>query len=477
MSHAFGAETVGLFQICLSVLFLLLALTAGGIPTVLSRKIAECEVNRDFKKQNRYVAASLILGSVLSAIVIAACYLGKNLLYKIFSDDRCVPLFLIMLPAIFTSTFYGVIRAWFWGKKKFTAFSFTELLDEVFKIAFTACFAGGLIAEIAGAKGIAIAFTVADAACVLILIVLFFINKGKFAKPEGFLELTKASTPLAALRIITGLMASLTAIIVPAQLALSMSQEEATAMYGRIAGMALPLLMAPSTIIGSLAVVLIPEMAGANAKGDSDTLRSKMDGSIIFAFFVSSLFMVLFVPLGKEIGKLFFGDETAGQYVSYCALLMYPIGLNQVTSPIVNSIGKEHKTLLHYLAGLVLLIPCILFLPRYIGAYAIAVGNGLCFLICAILNIVVLKKHLKGKNRFALKSFLSVLFAVPSLLLTYFIKGILSHYLSTVFVIIFAGGAGAVSYLLITDVFNLISFRAFFAKSKKKKKRLKGALV
>ncbi|MDR2635183.1 MAG: oligosaccharide flippase family protein, partial [Clostridiales bacterium] len=41
MSRTFGAETVGLYQIGMSVLSLLFAFTASGISPILSRRVAE----------------------------------------------------------------------------------------------------------------------------------------------------------------------------------------------------------------------------------------------------------------------------------------------------------------------------------------------------------------------------------------------------------------------------------------------------
>ena len=215
MSRALGAEVVGLYQIALSVLLMLFTITAGA-PTVLSRKIAESSGN--LKKQNSLLTASVIMGLGISAAICALFYGLGTRISPLFSNPDCLPIFFIMLPTILTSTLYASLRSWFWGRKKFLAFSSTELIDEIVKIALSIAFTGGLISRLNGAQNIALAMTISDLACVLILLVLFFATGGRITKPSGFKELTLKTIPLSATRIITSLGASLTALILPKML-------------------------------------------------------------------------------------------------------------------------------------------------------------------------------------------------------------------------------------------------------------------
>ncbi|HKL93945.1 MAG TPA: oligosaccharide flippase family protein [Clostridia bacterium] len=464
ISRALGAEIVGLYQICISVLILLLSLTAGGLPNVLSRKIAEAEVKGNYKRQNSLMAQSLLIGLTASAIVIIVLYSLGDKLSIIFADDRCVDMFLIMLPAVLTSTLYALIRSWFWGRKKFLAFSFTEFLDSIFKIAFSAFFISGIISSISGAIGISIAFILADVLCVLILFILYFANGGRLAKPTGFLELEKSAIPITTTHIAGSAVNSLTAIVIPAQLVLiGMTTPQATAEYGRLAGMALPLLMAPSSLIGSLAVVLTPEIASYATQGDNKALLNKLESSLAFCVFITSMFLAVYAPLGKNLGVLFFGDEMAGVYVSQCCLLILPIGINQVASTVVNSLGMENKCLLHFLIGIAILLPCIFFLPRVIGIYAMPVGSMLSNSVLTILNMRSLRKKLGQPIHTWKKSLLLLLFALPSAALTYFLQGILTHFLPTVLVIILAGGAGVGIFVTLSSVFKVVQIGSFIA--------------
>ncbi len=460
MSRALGAEVVGLYQIALSVVLMLLTITSGA-PTVLSRKIAELGATGDLKKQNSLTTASLILGLVVSAVLCGVLYACKSKLGFLFADERCLPLFLIMLPTVITSTLYASFRSWFWGRKNFLAFSSTELLDEIVKIILAVVFATGIVSAITNAEGIAIALMLADCVCVLVLALIFFVSGGRFAKPHGFKELVSRTIPLSATRMITSLTASLTALVIPQMLAQNgMSTALATAEYGRVAGMAFPLIMAPITLVASLSVVLIPDVAELKAKGEMQTVRKKLSSAINFAVLVSSLFFVLYLPLGRHLGVLLFGDEKAGEFVSYCSLLLYPISIAQATTPMLNSLGKEKHTFFISLFGALLIVPCTFFLPKYIGAYAMAVGSGACFLLVSICNLALLKKEV-GAFVDAKRTLQTVGFSIPLAVLGLLTERLIRPFTGTVGTLVIMGVYILFFLFIFVTAFNVVDVKGY----------------
>lgn len=440
MSRALGAEVVGLYQIAMSVIMLLFTLTSGA-PTVLSRKVAEAASTNDRKRQNAYITASLIMGLAISAALCGLLFGLRSHLGFLFSDERCLPIFLIMLPTLITSTLYASFRSWFWGRKNFLAFSSTELLDEIVKIILSVVFAGGLVSFISGAQGIALAMTISDLLCVLILTLLFFLSGGRFTKPQGFKELITRTVPLSATRIFTSLAASLTAIVIPQMLVKNgMTVAAATAEYGRVAGMALPLIMAPVMFVSSLSVVLIPDVAELKTKGNMEAVRVKLSSAMTFSILIASIFFVIYLPLGKQIGTMFFGDTHAGTLVSNCAAMLFPISIAQVTTPMLNSLGKERATFVISLLGTLITVPCIFLLPAVTGVYAMAIASTLCFSLISILNIIVLKKEV-GKfvdgKKFAKTLGFSIPLAVLGLLSSRLLSTITNNIVTTIVLIVF----------------------------------------
>lgn len=459
MSRALGAEIVGVYQIAQSVIFMLFTLTAGA-PTVLSRKVAESIAKGDMKRANSLACASIIIGLSTALVLVVLFVLLRSKLGVIFSNPACIPIFLILLPTLVTSTVYATLRSWFWGRKNFVAFSSTELLDEVTKLILSVVFAGGLIATINRAHGIALAMTLSDVLCCLVLLVLFFIAGGRVAKPKGFKELLSSMLPLSATRILTSVALSLTALIIPKLLTGSgLTIADATAEYGRVSGMALPLIMAPITLVSSLSVVLIPDVAGLRAQGKIEELKSKLSTTVIFALIVASVFFALYLPLGEQLGTLLFKDADAGRYVSYCSALLFPVALAQATTPMLNSLGKEKFTLIGTVAGGIVMLPLIL-LTKVIGTYAMALASGTGFLITTILNVIVLRREI-GDFADVKKCATLILLTLPLAVTGFFANRLLGAVVGDVTSIVVISVYTLFFAFLLTNAFNIVDVVGF----------------
>lgn len=458
MSRSLGAEIVGVYQIALSIILLLFSLTAGA-PTVLSRKVAGASGDR--RKQNGYLSATLLVGLSVGVVLVILFLACHNSLGALFADDRCVPLFLIMLPTLLTSTLYGALRSWFWGQKKFLAFSSTELLEEIVKIVVATVLAGGVVSSITGGMAVAIAFTVSDLVCVLVLLAMFFAKGGRFAGPIDTKEIFHSTLPLSTMRILTSLSATLTALVIPERLVASgMTLAFATAEYGRIAGMAFPLIVAPSTVVASLAVVLIPDVASLKQQGDVASIKAKFKGSLIFSSIVAGLFFILYLPFGERLGLLFFGDKHAGEFISYCSPMVFPIAIGGGVTPMLNSLGLEKRTFVNYVLGAVFMLPSMFLLPQFIGVYAVAVGMGVALTVTAVLNLVTLKKHLKGLDGVK-KSLTTLAFSAPLGVIALFTLRILERYVGYWFSMVVTGFYAIFFFVICISAFDIVDVKGY----------------
>ena len=395
LSRTIGAENLGIYQIALSIFFLFCTLTAG-LPLTVSRKTAELSVTNYKDGQKSLLSSALLVGLSLSVAVITALYLLSSHLTFLFSDERCLPLFLILLPCCISTAVYGIIRGWFWGNKNFIVFSLTEFFECIVRISLGVLLVSGVISGAGGAYGTALSFTIADVLCTVVLCILFAVYGGKLGKPNKVKEVVKTATPLTAVRLYNSLINSLIAIIVPARLiACGMDSNIAITEFGRAMGMAIPLLMSPSTLTGAIATVLVPELATLKASNNGVELKQKAEYSIIASVLCAYLFVIIFLPLGKEIGILFYNDETAGNYVSYASILMIPMSISGITATMLDSLGMEIKTMRNFVAGSVVMLLILFFTPSFLGVYSIAMGLGVSYLTSSVLNLVCLKKELK----------------------------------------------------------------------------------
>ena len=168
------------------------------------------------------------------------------------------------------------------------------------------------------------------------------------------------------------------------------------------------------------------------------------------------------MPLGKELGSFFFGDEVAGAFVSFAAVLVFPLALNQVTTPVLNSLGMEKATFASCVAGLACTLPCIFFLPSVIGIYAVAVASGAAFAVTSLINCIALRKKL-GKIGGTGKTAAVCLFSFPLALLGFFSERLLAPLVGATGTLVILAVVLAGLFALFVAVFGIVDIKAFFA--------------
>ena len=414
LSRKLGAEILGLYQICASVFMLFACICTSGLPVTLSRITAESDTVGDNKRQFGALTTCLFAGVLITLVMISGILIFPQALDLIFKDERCKKLFLIMLPMLLTACLYAILRGWFWGKKYFGIYSLSELADEILKIVFAILFLEGGVLAIQKEYAYALAMLVGDIIVVAIIIIMYIAKKGKLAKPTLGKEIVKSAAPLTVTRIVGSLMSTFMSLTLPSLLVtkLGMSQSMATADFGRASGMVMPLIFTPTSIIGSLSVVLIPEIASVKAGKGVKSLSGSLGNAILFGCLVSCVFFTVFSGAGNQLGDILYDDPLSGDYLSFAAIIMIPMCLNNLVVSMLNSMGKEFNTFISHVIGCVVLMIILLATPTLLGVKAYFVSLGAMHTTALAINLIVLNKNVKISSKVALKSGICLIFSL-----------------------------------------------------------------
>ena len=401
ISRELGAEVMGLYQICFSVFSLFAAVAVSGIPVTISRITAETQALGDIKGQRAATTTALLISLMISMAVTTVFYSFPALASLFFTDERCTRLFLIILPTMLTSSIYAVIRSHFWGKQNYFVYSMAEAADEIIKVAACTLFIFLMHNVISTEYSLAYAMLVSDCIVAALLIVVFFKSGGRLAYPTMGRQVVKSAAPLTITRLCGSMMGMFVSLALPAVLvgAYGLTNAEATAEYGRASGMVMPLLLAPSSVVGSLSVVMIPEIAARNA-GGGNNLTSAIDRSTDFTCAVACAAFIAFAACGREIGSLLYADEKVGEQLSFAAFIVLPLSLNAITSTSLNSLGKENRTFISSVIGYVFLAAGILILPRYMGIYGYYTSFFVFHCVTLLCNYLQLNRVLPRKKSY-----------------------------------------------------------------------------
>ena len=466
LSRNLGSEGMGLYQVALSVVGLIMTLTSSGIPITVSRIMTKHSAENHDELSFGTVTAGILLSLVLSLPVVLIIYFVPSISGLIFTDERCYILLKIILPGIVITSVYSVIRGYFWGKKYFLSYSLIEFTEELIMLVAGVILINSATSADGGIRGAGNAVLISYVFSFVTAIILYFIRGGKIKSPKSELKpLISSATPITAMRTATSLINTLIAIILPMRLVLGgMSQSLAMSSYGELSGMSIPLIYIPSTLIGSIALVLVPELSDNYYRHSTITLKNNMEKGVKSSVFISALIVPVFLSVGKELGVLVYDNINAGVYVQRASIIMLPMSISMISTSMLNSLNLEKKTLAYYSVGAVFLIASIYFLPKYLGVYALVVGLFISYVITATCNLLLIKKTCKRPPEYSFFIIASIFLIVPSALFGHLLKGILLNYLPVYLTVIICAFAVVIFIYLLFKIFNLFSLKEAFEK-------------
>ena len=403
LSHAFGEENVGLYQLVFPVYALCISLSTSGIQTALSRMVAgKVSLGRQNEaKSILYTALSLTLLLSFTEVI----FVQQNALFiaeTFLGDARCQELLVIISYALPCAAVHSCICGYSFGLQKASLPAISQLIEQTLRILFVICLfffmkQSGRVPSIQ----IAAAWIVVGEFASALFSSRFLSKQGSSSQrpvlpslTKNLRELLSLSIPLTANRTAVTLLQSVEAASIPACLKLSgMSTSEALSMYGVLTGMALPCILFPSAITSSVGTVLMPAVSGAQASKNRESiarLLKKAVGSCLILGLSSCLFFLIF---GNFIGTILFHSSSAGKFIITLAWICPFMYTNTALMSAINGLGKTAFTFLINLIGLLVRIAGVfLAIPRF-GIQGYLWGLLISQLIVSALAFLVLLKQ------------------------------------------------------------------------------------
>lgn len=473
LSRTLGSEGLGVYQVALTVFAVFLTVSSSGLPVTLSRTISKHRANGFKTREHAATSAAVLISLGCSVPVTILLFLLRGQFSTLFSDPRCADLFYIILPGLTFTSVYAVIRGSFWGNKRFLAYSLVELCEEMLRICVGVILLVFVQTSLGTVNRAAFAVLVSYLFSFALALGYYFFKGGKFASPKGELRpLLSASMPVTAMRTSSSLMSSLISVLFPLRLqGAGFSSAYAMSEYGVVYGMVMPVMAIPCAFIGSIALVLVPELSEHFYKGKLREVSAITERAISVTLLIAGLLLPFYLVCGEDVGVFLYSDVQSGQMIAAGALMLLPMSLTLICTSMLNSMGCEKHTLGIFLAGSAAMLACTVVLPRYLGGGALLAGMACDSCITALLSLLLLRKK-TGRLRMGAYCLRLAAAVIPSVALgalahAFFVRflGYFPAFALTMLVI----GAGE---LLFFGLLRLIDVRAIlrrvFAKKSKK---------
>lgn len=431
LSRTLGSEGMGLYQLALSIFAVLITAASSGIPITVSRLITKHRAEKNKNAEQSTITAAIVSTLVFSVPVFIILFFGHKWFDFLFSDARCMSIFLILLPSLTFNSIYSVIRGVFWGNKQFMPYCVIDLIEEIVMIVAGVLLVTNMTSVLDGAQRAAFAIIISYLFSFSISFVYFFVKGGRLKNPRSqFRPLLHSALPITGMRTSNSLINSVISLLLPARLiAAGFTSQQAMSELGVAMGMSMPILSIPATLIGSLSLVIVPELAENFYNSRHAKLRDNIEKALKVTVLIAAILIPFLFVTGEDMGIFLFSDAKSGEIIRNASFVLLPMSFTMITTSILNSLGYEKYTCIYFFVSAAASLLCTYFLPSVIGVYALFVGMAASGIISSALNLILIIKKCKEKVHFLKHTLLTLAGILPIILLGVLLRNLLVNYL------------------------------------------------
>ncbi|WP_276352789.1 stage V sporulation protein B [Cohnella caldifontis] len=403
-----GAEGVGLIQLVYPFMIVILTVIAGGLPLAVAKLVAEADSRGDAAAVKRIVRGAMTISLTAGLTAAAVCLgLASWISTAVMTDPRVHAAFLAMIPVLPLVAVSSVWRGYFQGKQNMIPSAFSSTTETVVRIALSLLLAAlflpyGLEAAAGGAM---LGTAAGEAAGLLVLWIqasrdakIGTEDERKFPDPPQPLPpgrrpvyrlLFGIAVPVTGSRLIGSLSYLLESILTARSLAAAgLPAAAATAQYGALQGMVIPLLLLPSALTYSLAVSLVPSLSEAAARQDWTTIHKRLHQSMRLAVVTGAPFVVLMTLLAGPLSTLLYGDDSMAGMLRWMAPIAIFLYMQAPLQAALQALDRPGTALFNTFAGAAVKLALIVQLAAQpeLGIRGAVIAIGVNMVLVTLLN-------------------------------------------------------------------------------------------
>ena len=372
MSRTIGAEGLGLYNMIHPFFSIAFALCAGSIQTALSQYVA---ANRE--KGRSVFLCGLALSLSLSVIPVLLLCKGKIFLASnVLSEPQAARYLPVLAVSVPFACLHACINGYYYGMNKAHIPSFSQIAEQMIRMG--AVWLLVIYLEKNG-KPVTVGLAVeghvigemASAAFTFLALLLVPPQKGEREggkERKNLVPILTLALPLMGNRLVLNLLGSAEAILIPSRLIdHGLTNKEALSVYGVLTSMALPFILFPSAITNSMAVLLLPSAARAQAMKEQGRISTMAALSFKCSCYMGILCIGIFTRFGKNLGTMIFRSELSGSFITVLCWLCPFMYLATTMGSIQNGLGKTGTTFLQNIVAMGIRLAFVLFAVPVFG--------------------------------------------------------------------------------------------------------------
>lgn len=396
----------------------LLVISSAGLPTAISRMVAERTATGDIMGAKRVFRKSQVLLAIIGIVTTALMYFGADFLARSTVGSLAAPSFRMMSPALLIVSMMCAYRGYLQGLQQMTGTAMSQLAEQAGKLAIGLYLAAlwmprGLEY---GAMGAVAGVTISELLALIVVGAFYLFRKRDIELTEnpqvepssdkgiirGLLAIAIPVTIGASIMPITGIADA--SLIKSTLMSIGFDEAAASMRYVALRSNVTNIINMPAVLTIALAMSLVPAISAARTAKDQKAIHTTSAMGIKLAMFIGIPCAVgLFALSAPVIDLLYKIDDQrlaiASALMRTSAVGVIFLSLVQTLTGILQGAGKQHIPVINLFIGGVVKVVLMLTLMRNpaIEIQGAAISTTACYTVAGVLDAIYLIRFTKLK--------------------------------------------------------------------------------
>jgi stage V sporulation protein B len=353
MSNLMGAEGMGLYQLIMPVYTLAWSIACAGFNTTVSKLTAQERAKGEYGNMAVMLKQSVVITTGLGILLTFALYFGAELTAVYFFGDLRTMMPLQILSLAFPFMAAGTcIRGYFIGLQETKIPAANQVLEQVVRMIVIYFIAAQFVPrglEYAAAAAL-IAIVAEEIFSFLFVFAAYkfhrkkrraFIKRPTLSAAQSLTLIMGMALPLTGNRVAGSLLTAWENVLIPHRLQMfGLSAADAISEFGRIQGMAIPLIFFPTAVLTALSVTLVPAVSEATAAKNMRGISAVASKALLFASVTGMGAASLFFFFSHELGLAIY-NQPIGFMLQLLGIMCPFIYMQIIISGVLNGLGCQ----------------------------------------------------------------------------------------------------------------------------------------
>ncbi len=397
----------------------LLVISSAGLPTAISRMVAERSTLGDMAGAKKVFQKSLIMLVCIGAVTTALMYTGADFLARTTVGAGAAMSFRMMSPALLIVSIMCAYRGYLQGLQQMTGTDMSQLAEQAGKLAI-----GLYLAHLWMPRGLeygamgAVAGVTLSELLALIVVALFYAFRKRDLAP-----LEPSETPQEPVESTSHIIRNLLAIAIPVTIGaaimpimgivdasliksslinIGFSEAAASMRFVALRSTVTNIINMPAVLTIALAMSLVPTVSAARATKDIKGIHKASAMGIKLAMFIGIPCSVGLFALSSPVIDFLYDIDPERLAIASALMRTSAIGviflsLVQTLTGILQGVGKQHIPVINLFIGGVVKVVLMVTLMKNpnIEIQGAAISTTACYIVAGVLDAIYLIRYTK----------------------------------------------------------------------------------